>query len=663
VLQDGPVETAVLTLVQLPALVVMVLGFGLVIRALLGVRMGVVRTLLAAALALWAAGPMLHAMLPHPESAAPLTALLFLVLSTCAASLLAMTVLVVAEVIVPEGSLPGPLEMWRGWRGRAARTGRYLQILRIAVKHGLGRFLRGYRHTGVDSSSSRRELARSVRRALDDGGVTFVKLGQQLSTRRDLLPAEFAEELSRLQDGAAPLPWPVVADVLAAEIGSSVDTVFSEVEPKPLASASVAQVHRARLHDGSDVVVKVQRPGIAAVVDRDLDILQRLARTLEGRTDWGRSLGVRELAGGFAEALREELDFTTERDNMRAVARAMNGSHRAVRVPAPRPELCTERVLVMERMTGTPLGAAEPLLATLGEEERRDLATALLDTMLEQVLVHGLFHVDVHPGNVMVAGDGSLQLLDFGSVGRLDATTRTVLGRLLAALGGADSQAACDALLELVDRPDQVDERRLERALGALLVRYTSPASRSGTAAFAGLFRLVTSHGLGVPPQVAAAFRAFATLEGTLMILDPGFDLVAQARASGRTRMAEAMRPGSLRQSVEQELVSLLPVLRRLPRRVDRMTDAVEHGRVTLNVRLLADGRDRRFLTGLLQQVLLTGLGAATGLMAVQLLAAEGGPQVTDSLGLFALLGYGLLIVAAVLALRVLVLLFRRHPT
>ncbi len=656
--------TLLVNAVLVSTLVAMVLAFGIVIRRLLGVRMGVVRTLLVAVLALWMSGVLMRAMLPRPELADPLTALLYVLLSASCASLLAMVVLVVAEVLVPEGSLPGPVELWRGWRGRLARTRRYLQILRIAMRHGLGRFLRGQRHSGVDSSASRRELARSVRRALDEGGVTFVKLGQQLSTRRDLLPPEFVDELSRLQDDAAPVAWPEVSGVLSDELGPRVDTAFCTVDAEPLAAASVAQVHTARLADGSDVVVKVQRPGVAQVVERDLDILRRLARTLEGRTDWGRSLGLQELAAGFAEALREELDFTIERDNMRAFAASLDGAPKpTVCAPQPVGDLCTARVLVMERLTGTPLGSGDRALAGLACETRQEMAAALLDTMLDQVLVHGMFHVDIHPGNVLVDDVGTLGLLDFGSVGRLDGTTRLAVGRLMAALGRADSLAACDALLELVDRPEQIDERRLERAVGALLVRHAAPGTTGGAAAFAALFRVVTSHRLGIPPSVAAVFRAFAVLEGTLTVLDPHFDLVTQARETGRTRMAEAMRPDQLRRSVEEELASLLPTLRRLPRRVDRVADAVEHGRLTVNVRLFADARDRRLVTGLLQQVLLTGLGAAAALTAVLLLGTPGGPRVTGSVELFALLGYGLLIVSAVLVLRVLVVILRNDQT
>ncbi|GAA3336393.1 AarF/UbiB family protein [Amorphoplanes nipponensis] len=647
--------TAVAHVLVVPIMIVTVLAFGAVIRRLLGVRVGLVRTGLAAVLAIWVAGRIMLA-LAGPEPADTGTALLLMLLAVCCASLLSMIVLVVAEAIVPDGSLPGPLELWRGWRAQRSRTRRYWQIVRIAVRHGLGRFLRGQRHDGLESVAARRRLAVSVRQALDDGGVTFVKLGQQLSTRRDVLPGEFAEELARLQDQAAPVSWAQITAVLRAELGRPVEEVFAHVEAAPLAAASVAQVHAARLLDGAEVVVKVQRPGIAEVVDRDLDILHRLARTLEARTRWGAALGLRDLAQGFADALREELDFRIELENLAAVATTQPAG---IRVPAAHAPLCGPRLLVMEKLTGTPLSAAGPALGALPDGRRREIAATLLEAMMSQVLQYGLFHVDLHPGNILLTASGDLGLLDFGSVGRLDATTRLALGRLLAALGGSDSVTATDALLELVDRPAEVDERELERGLGALMVRYTAPGPTAGLAAFPAVLKLVIAHRLAIPPQVAAAFRAFATLEGTLTLIAPDFDLIAEARAAGGRRLAEAATPERLRRTAEHELISLLPLLRRLPRRVDRALAAAEHGRLSVNVRLLADHGDRRYVTGLLHQVLLAVIGSASGLMAVLLLGLPGGPRLTPSIELYAVLGYALLIVAVILVLRVLVVIFR----
>jgi len=632
-----------------------VLALAGVARRLLGLRFGIARTLLAGIIAFVLSGPLFSAMhgASNPDTGSAGQFGLF-VLAITIALLAAMVFLVLAEVLVPAGSVPPPYEWWPLVKARAARTRRYGQIVRIAMRHGLGRALRGRWRAGADPAR-RQQLASSLTAALDEGGVTFVKLGQLLSTRRDLLPAEFVAELGRLQDRAAPAPWAEVEATLVAELGRPVEEVFAAVSAQPLAAASVAQVHAATLASGEQVVLKVQRAGIGPVVERDLDIVDRLAGTLVTTTSWARAMGVRELADGFALALREELDFRVEAANMAAVG----ATARDVVIPVAHRDLCTRRLLVMQRLDGVPLTAAGPEVAARGLDPYA-LARTLLDTLLRQVVLDGVFHADPHPGNVLLLADGRLGLLDFGSVGRLDLAVRAALQQLLLAVDRGDPVAVSDALLEIVPRPDEIDAAALERAVGVVLARHLGPGGSAGMRMFADLVRIVAGFGLAVPPAVAAVFRALATGEGTLTALAPGFDVVAEARRFATERLAEQWRTASPRRLATDELVTLLPMLRRVPRRLDRILAAAEGGRLALNVRLFADERDRRYATGLVQQLLLTVLGATAGLMAVLLLGAPGGPVVTPRLGLYQLLGYFLLVISSVLVLRVLVLIFRR---
>ncbi|MGW7686943.1 ABC1 kinase family protein [Kribbella sp. NPDC054772] len=635
-------------------------------QRLLGVRFGLVRMALAAAVTLSLFSPIANALVGRaPFTGSNGAAIAFLVLTTLCAMLAGLVFLVLSEALVPTGSLPRARDLRRDVSGRIARTRRYLQILRIALKHGLGPYLRGRRRPGRENAAGQAELARSLRLALDEAGVTFVKLGQVLSTRSDIIPSSVATELSRLQDQVSPAPWPQIEQVLTDDLGAPPTQLYAAFDPEPLAAASVAQVYTARLIDGTDVVVKVQRPAIPDLVDRDLDIVRRLARLLDRNTDWGRSMGVRALADGFADAMREELDFTVEASNMTTVAagRSVAASNDLV-VPRLYAEHSTRRVLTMERLDGIGLGNARQAIADRGLDPVR-LGRALFDCLLGQVAIDGVFHADPHPGNFLLLADGRIGMLDLGSVGRLDPATRDALQRFLLAIDHGDPIAATDALLEIVHRPDVIDERALERAVGQFMTKHLAAGVALGPAMFNDLFRIITSHELGVPPEVAAVFRALATIEGTISRISPGFDLVAASRQFASAHVTDRLAPEALRRTATEELATLLPMLRRLPRRIDRIAAAAESGRLGMNVRLLADERDRRHFTGLLHQVLLAVLGATAGIMAVLLLGTPGGPQVTDAMSLFQLIGYNLLVICAVLVLRVLVLIFRlpRHLT
>jgi len=649
---------AIPLIILFTVLTVLLFAFG--VRRLLGLQFSALRTLAAGVLAFVIASPIITALAGHAElrKNQVLPALWFVILGVVIALLVGMVFLVVAEALVPSGSLPGPLYLVRGLRGRAQRARRYLQITRILLRHGLTPYLRGRRRAELATPQGRAQLARSLRLALDDGGVTFVKLGQVISTRRDLVPPEFVEELGQLQDHAAPVGWPEIEEVLRAELGADPGEVFATLDQQPIAAASVAQVHAATLASGEAVVVKVRRPGVSRAVDSDLDILGRLAQRLERATRWGRAIGAVTLARGFAAAVREELDLRIEASNLTAVRAAASQAGSPVRVPAPVSGLCTEQVLVMERLEGVSLAAAGPLLDRLGTD-RTELAGELLDSVLWQIMVDGVFHADPHPGNILLLRDGRLGLLDFGSVGRIDAELRGALQRLLLALDRGDPVRLTDALLEVVERPEDLDELALERDLGRFMARYLVPGLVPDVRMFADLFRIVAEHGLAVPPEIAAVFRSLGTLEGTLTSLAPDFDLIVAARAFATGAFASQFRPEALQQAAADELTALLPMLRRLPRRIDRITAAVENGQLSVNVRLLAHEADRRVVTGLLHQVLITFLAAASGIMAVLLLGLHGGPVLTPRVSLYQFFGYCLLAVAAILALRVLVQVFR----
>jgi len=659
--QLGGLAFAAVVLVTSAALVA---GLAWASRRLLGLPVGALRALIAGLLGFIAAellGGSLRAAQPGHVAA-------FITVVLGVPLIVAMLFIVLAEVLVPSGTLPQPVEMIRGTRKALARSRRYAQISRIAVRHGLGPYLRGRRGRGADAAGGRAALAQSLRRALEEGGVTFTKLGQLLSTRSDLLPEEFTAELARLQDRAEPAPWEQVAEVIAQSLGSPPEEVFAELRTEPAAAASIAQVHKARLRCATgpdvEVAVKVQRPGIRASVEQDLDILIRLADRLEDRARWARAVGTAGVARGFAAAMREELDFRVEARNMAAVAATWPDQQRAVGrgvsvvMPAMHEQLCTEHVLVIEWLDGVNLRAAGQQIDDRGLD-RAQMARAVLRSMVYQITEGGVFHADPHPGNVLLLADDRLALLDFGSVGHLDAQQRIALQNLLLAVGRGDSAALRDALLDLVDRTDELDEYQLERALGQFIARHLTGGAGASAQMFTDLFRLATRFELTIPAEIGTVLRALGTLDGTLALLTPSFDIAQEAREYAADHMAVKLSPQAVGRSAADELIALLPVLRRLPRRFDRVTSALEQGRLGINVRLFADERDRRVVTGLTNQFLLALLGTASGIVAALMLAAPGGPKVAQSVSLYQLIGYNLLIVAGVLVLRVLFTIFR----
>jgi ubiquinone biosynthesis protein len=536
---------------------------------------------------------------------------------------------------------------WRALRQRFTRTRRYITVSRIAARHGLPTYLSGRR----PAQTGTRPLARNVRQALQEAGGMFVKLGQVLSTRADLLPPDVITELAGLQDHVPPASPGTVAAMLTEELGAPAAEYFKSFDPQPVAAASIAQAHHAQLATGERVVVKVQRPGVGALVEGDLDILLRLARTLHARACWAREFGVLDMAKGFAAALREELDFRIEARNIAAVAA---GGCDQVRIPAV--HAATGRVLVLEWLDGVNVRDADGRLAGC---DRHALARGLLTTMLRQIMIDGTFHADPHPGNVLVLPGGELALIDFGSVGRLDPLQQAALRRLMLAVARRNASELHDALLDLAQVRRPADDDLLERTLAQFIAQHLGPGMVPDASMFTSLFRLLVNFGLVFPPVIGGVFRAMMTLEGTLDTLSPGFDLVAETRNLASSWLGQMLSPTSLREAATDEALGLLPVLRRLPRRLDRIATSLEHGSLTARIRVLADESDRRFLSALAGRAVLAFLGATLGIMAVMLIGTHGGPAFFPGTSLFHLLGYVALFFGTVLLLRVVIAISR----
>ena len=549
-------------------------------------------------------------------------------------------------------SVPHPV---RSVRRRGRRVQRYAEITRIAVRNGLGPSLGLGRKEDVEAAGARPPVRR-LRLALEECGGMFVKLGQVLSTRTDLISPQAAAELGLLQDHVRPAPRDAIAEVLEEELDTPVPDVFPGFDWHPLAAASIGQVYRAQLPDGSPVVVKVQRPGIDESVRVDLSVLEELGHVVESRTTWGREYRVDDLVDEFSARLREELDYRIEARNAHSVASTMPADVR-IRVPYVYEELSTSRVLVMEWLDGTSVREVDWGVARI--TDRVKLADSLLQAFLEQMLQEGVFHADPHPGNVMLLADGRLALIDFGAVGRLDPVQQAALRDLMAGVSRRDADAVVQAVLQVASLRRGVDVNDFERALARFMAQHLAPGTQPDAAMFNAMLRLMFDYGITMPAEWSTFFRALIVLEGTLTTIAPGYSVIDAAESIAAKWVRSLINPNSVQQALRDELLRTVPMLRRLPRHVDRAFSNLERDGLRVRVTHFSDEHDERVVARLVNRLVLAFLSGAIGLVSVGLIAIDGGPAFSDRTTLFRVLGYFGLFCATVLAMRVIVAVLR----
>ncbi len=436
---------------------------------------------------------------------------------------------------------------------------RWREILAILRRYGLADWLSHFPHLpfqdwlkdadGLPLASHSREMR--VRLALTELGPTFIKLGQILASRPDLVGPEMADELKRLHSEVPAVDSSTIRNVLRDELGSRFEMEIIDFDDTPLATASIGQVHRARLVDGTEIVVKVQRPGIEQVMLCDLDVLSGLAQLAE-RVEGLAAFSPESLVRQMTPVLKRELDFGREKQNLELFAELLQESP-GVEIPIPIASLCTRRVLVMTRIVGEDLSRCIPS-DRFTPEIRHQMAKTITETYMRMLFTHGLFHADPHPGNLIAAEDGSVGILDFGMVGRIDSRLREQIEEMLVAISTSDSAR----LTQLIRRAGETPVKLDEAALSIDVSEYVATYGRQNlgkfdlTGALNDLGDVLHRHSIKLPSQSAMLIKMLISLEGTLSALNADFDALevmavfvrraARRRMSPRRRLHQARR-------------------------------------------------------------------------------------------------------------------------
>ena len=534
---------------------------------------------------------------------------------------------------------------------RFARTTRsvkrFERIARILARYGLAdwlgesspEYLR--KHFVAADGQHVSELPGPVRlrMALTELGPTFIKLGQMLSTRSDLIGPELAHELASLQADTPPDPPDVVRTVVEEDLGRAIDEVFADFDFQALASASIGQVHLATLRGGSDVIVKVQHQGIDQIVGDDLDILTSLAQLAEKNSAELRMYRPTAIVAEFRRTLLREMDFEVELSNLRQFLRNFDKQPNVV-FPRPHPELSTRRLLVMDRMPGYSIADLE----RLDEDgvDRGQFTDVFTRVMLDMLFRDGFYHADPHPGNVFHVPPERLGLLDCGKVGYVDDQTQESFTNIMQAMMVGDARQLADEFVQIADTPPDLDRDALAADVGEFLAEFRGQADAplNLTTLFNTMFAVIRSHRLVIPARMALLFLVVMQMEGTARQLNPSFSLMDALQDYRLDLLRQRVSPDRISRQMMRVYRDWSRLGKAVPREIAELLTLVRTGQ--LEVKVSHTGRDRQVNRGLLTLLIAATLLASGIILALAALPLHHGASLIGVIGL---------VVAAILAL------------
>ncbi|RZB37189.1 MAG: ubiquinone biosynthesis protein [Desulfobacteraceae bacterium Eth-SRB2] len=480
--------------------------------------------------------------------------------------------------------------------GRTYRhLARYRQILTVFFKYGFGDLvellkIEQYIEIGLQLISKNRRSrleklsrAQRVRMACEELGPTYIKFGQILSTRPDLVPVDFIKELSKLQDNVPSSPFSEVSKIIESELGAPPEDIFDFFEKTPFASASIGQVYRATLKDGEAVAVKVQRPGIKKIIEVDLEIMLHLATLMEHHIEEMSLHQPVKIVEAFARTLEKEIDYTIEATNMERIASNFLNDL-TLYVPKVFRDTTTESVLTTELVKGIKVSEIDRL-----EEaglDRKLITVRGADIVLKQIIKHGFFHADPHPGNIFVLPDNVICLLDFGMTGSVDRRTREDFIDLAESVVNRNESRATQVLLKLTDWDEDPDIRLLEKDVADFMGRHLHKPLKDIKIGklLNDLLGLAFQHRLRISPDIFLMLKAFSTIEGVGFMLDPDFDMIKQAAPFIKEVKLARLSPQRITGDIFRLAIELFQFVENFPKDILSITRLIKQQKLSLNL-------------------------------------------------------------------------------
>lgn len=470
---------------------------------------------------------------------------------------------------------------------------RYRDVAKVLARHGFGFFVEeiGLLHmlslpkrlfTDTEEIDSL-TFGERIRQVIEELGPTYVKIGQIASTRADIIPEDILKELEKLQDNVPSFSFAQVTGIIVEELGQPLEEIFAWINEKPIAAASIGQVHSAQLQTGELVAVKVQRPQIKAMIETDLEILQDLAALAENRMERMARLQLRDVVDEFAKSLRNELDYSIEARNAEKIAKQFK-DNATIHIPAIYWDYSTRNVLMMEFVEGLKLNQFEQIERK--GYERKALAEQLVRALFHQVLIEGFFHADPHPGNIFLLQDGIISFIDFGMVGRLTPDMKQNFASLVIAMMRQNTEGMIKAIMRIGIIPDEVNLMLLTSDVDELREKYMDvPMSRISLGeAISDLFQVAFRHQIRIPSDFTLVAKCLLTLEGIVEKLDPELSIMDMAEPFGIRLLKERYRPSTIAGRVWHNITDYGDLLVDLPKQMKDLMRNLMRGRIRIEV-------------------------------------------------------------------------------